>query len=101
LEATATSEPQELSALLQSRLSYHIAHIHQNPRLSSIIHGGDRIHEMLYLTTLTSSPRFTDDQTTFLKLKEFCEEHTALRNGRLPGKGVSIEEKLAMFLYNV
>jgi len=38
---------------------------------------------------------------TFLMLKEFCEEHTALRNGRLPGKGVSIEEKLAMFLYNV
>src|SRR6267378_2939016 len=84
-------------------VSYHIAQYYiKTPRLSSIIHGGDRIHEMLYINhpdRVLHALRMT--KPTFLKLKEFCEEHTALRNGRLPGKGVSIEEKLAMFLYNV
>ena len=84
-------------------VSYHIAQYYiKTPRLSSIIHGGDRIHEMLYINhpdRVLHALRMT--KPTFLKLKEFCEEHTALRNGRLPGKGVSIEEKLAMFLYIV
>lgn len=89
--------------LLAIAASYHaIQYCLKTPRQSSLYHGGDRIHEMLHFNhpaRVLHALRMA--KSTFLLLTAFCDEHTALRSGRASaaGKGVSIEEKLAIFLY--